>query len=452
MKRRAFGSIDLTPNGRHRVRVPLADGRRPTLSIHDTEQEAEDALAAAVDVMRTAVPPGMTLTQWGDKWLTEREVAGHIRDVDSDWSRWRTHVDADSMGKLPLRGITRQELSRWLLRMRKKGLAAQTIRNTLNLIRVALADAVNRGFAKENGARELRVPRQKRTEHAWTFLTPDEATRLLAAFSDADRHVAAFAIGTGLRAGELCTLRLADVVREGTPRIVVRYGTPPNLSTKTGRIREVPLLGMALDALDAHRPPDENPHGLVFPRMRGGFRDPAHVLRWDAWQAAIVKAELGRDLRWHDLRHTCASSLVSGWWGRVWSLEEVRDFLGHESITTTERYAHIAGKALERAANETPRYGHRQATVRTASDVPSSEDDGGAPETTRTSDQRFRKPTLNVGISSTSLFDGPALARRILRAVASGDGTRALTLATDLAEMVLEADASERADRKTGAA
>jgi site-specific recombinase XerD len=42
----------------------------------------------------------------------------------------------------------------------------------------------------------------------------------------------------------------------------------------------------------------------------------------------------GIDLRWHDIRHEYASRLVEK---RV-PLAQVRDLLGHASITTTERY------------------------------------------------------------------------------------------------------------------
>ena len=48
-----------------------------------------------------------------------------------------------------------------------------------------------------------------------------------------------------------------------------------------------------------------------------------------------------RRIKWHDLRHSCASSLVAGWWGEPWSLEQIKALLGHRSITTTERYAHL---------------------------------------------------------------------------------------------------------------
>ena len=49
---------------------------------------------------------------------------------------------------------------------------------------------------------------------------------------------------------------------------------------------------------------------------------------------------------------TCATSLVAGWWGRRWTLEEVCKLLGHSSITVTERYSHAANELLRRAAKE----------------------------------------------------------------------------------------------------
>ena len=62
----------------------------------------------------------------------------------------------------------------------------------------------------------------------------------------------------------------------------------------------------------------------------------------------------GMPIRWHDLRHTCASWMVSGWiGGRRWGLEEVQALLGHAEHKMTERSAHLAQSALEKAALET---------------------------------------------------------------------------------------------------
>src|SRR5207245_5523012 len=53
----------------------------------------------------------------------------------------------------------------------------------------------------------------------------------------------------------------------------------------------------------------------------------------NAWRGALERAGI-TDIRWHDLRHEYASRLVE----KGVPLSQVRDLLGHASITTTERY------------------------------------------------------------------------------------------------------------------
>ncbi len=69
----------------------------------------------------------------------------------------------------------------------------------------------------------------------------------------------------------------------------------------------------------------------------------------------FVEVALGaeREVWWHLLRHTCATALLCGWWGKKWSLEEVGKLLGHSSTRTTEMYAHLLDSALVQLAAET---------------------------------------------------------------------------------------------------
>ncbi|MBN4059060.1 tyrosine-type recombinase/integrase [Endomicrobium sp. AH-315-J14] len=100
----------------------------------------------------------------------------------------------------------------------------------------------------------------------------------------------------------------------------------------------MPLLGPARKALEEWRRRG-NGYGLVFPSVRGeGHRNGYQC----NLKRCLTRAGIDRHVRFHDLRHTCGTHLVQGSWGRVWSLYEVRDMLGHSTVTTTERYAHMA--------------------------------------------------------------------------------------------------------------
>lgn len=370
--RKRTGTIDTTRTGLYRVRLTLPGHGRRTLGIYETEAEAERERAAALAIVEREVPDDTTTVgQYIDEWIDDRDRNAKVRDPDSERSWYRNHIAGTPLARLSLRAVRRRHVRVWLEHVRRK-VARQSAMNALQVVRGALQQAVDDELVKVNPAAGVRLPRQKRTTEMWTFLTVEEQGRMIEA-AGALGPLVAFAIGTGLRAGELCALRRADVHVDGPhPRVVVRYGGVPERPTKAGRIREVPLFGLALEAARAWLAflprYSSNPLGLMFPRQRGRYRDEAHVLKWaryappskrpapraaePTWKGLLEAAGITRVFRWHDLRHTCASSLVSGSWGRAWSLVEVRDMLGHTSVTVTERYAHLAGTALRRAAAE----------------------------------------------------------------------------------------------------
>lgn len=165
------------------------------------------------------------------------------------------------------------------------------------------------------------------------------------------------ALNTGLRKGELFGLR-RPFVHLGARRIdvVASYDGPP----KSGRPRSVAISDDLLPELRRwleHVPP--TPEGLVFPVPafgRGG--------RWCAWSEwrgpwimgtkqhmvglpALLPPRPGGgtwSAPWHLLRHTFASQWAMA--GR--SLHELQAILGHSSITTTQRYAHLCPDRLQR--------------------------------------------------------------------------------------------------------
>jgi integrase len=416
------GSIDQLPSGRWRVRVPTGRGQ-VNWGTFDTEAEAERELSIALhesDLTRRDYE-GKTVHQLGNAIMTRREVHSEVSDPASDRSRWDKHVKPDEIGKIGIAKLQQKHIYQWIDRLYAKGLSQSSVTHCRNLLSVVCAEACRNGIIKVNPVAGIRLKSRKTSAEAgWTYLVPSEQQALIEATPYPEKCLVAFAIGTGLRAGELAALRRVDVDVEGK-RLMVRFGGPPDQPTKTGQVRPVPILGPALEAvrvwLDGTTPRDgcdalfPRPIGKVDRRHRlGGYRDPNHVIDYKVWKSSLKSAGLTRRVRWHDLRHTCASSLVSGWWGRRWSLHEVKDLLGHTTIDLTQRYAHLCPGALEEAATAT--LGGQVTLVTSALQLPQVSDavsheetsmpDAGAGQRTRTDDLRLGKPSLSATRSGDS--------------------------------------------------
>jgi len=89
---------------------------------------------------------------------------------------------------------------------------------------------------------------------------------------------------------------------------------------------------------------------VLFRSRYGSHRGDSPPEKWHEW---IRAAGINRRVRFHDLRHTCGASLISGWWGRSWRIEEIRQYLGHSATRQTERYAHLGETVLKLATQGT---------------------------------------------------------------------------------------------------
>lgn len=136
---------------------------------------------------------------------------------------------------------------------------------------------------------------------------------------------------TGLRLGELAALRWRDVDLDGR-RLTVRYRASSR--TKSRRDRVVPLARPAVEALRGLGTYDRN--ALVFTGATGGPVNKEYASK--SFLRYRRRAKLPEEIHFHSLRHTCASWLVQG----GVALVRVKEILGHASIQTTMRYAHLA--------------------------------------------------------------------------------------------------------------
>jgi integrase len=304
-----------------------------------TQDDAEAELAKALLKIEPekARGPGITLAQAADRYLASK---ARKRTIEAD-RRQLDLLKAEFGEETPLAEITASRISEYkakrLAAVRKIGAGETTVERRLT------AAAVNRPLAllrhllrlaHEEWGELSTVPKirtEKEPEGRLRWLTEDEATRLLAACRKSRNTALAdlveFCLFTGLRQGEALGLTWDRVDRS---RGVVRLEL-----TKSGRRREVPL-GLNADAVLARRWTD-GAKGYVFGSCKwNSFRS--------AWEAALAAAGI-ESFRFHDLRHTFASWLVQ----RGRTLKEVQEALGHQTITMTMRYSHLAPDHLRAA-------------------------------------------------------------------------------------------------------
>ncbi len=400
------GTITPLPDSRFRARGPRQpDGSRPSLGIHETQAAAERALEIGLVALRQTSREGApTFATIAESVLDEREKEEGIRDSRNERNRYVTHLATARFASKHMKdgAITSVDVAEWLREMGRKEaqdrrgkrlVSKGTIQRALSLAS-SIFDAAGpqgRGLMSSNPCTGLEVkkrPGKEATKDAEVFLTLEEqlAVRDCQAIPDFERWLILFAFGCGVRMGEQHNAEITDVDIEGDdPGVWVRYGSD-GLPRKNGSKLWVPLFGFALEATRAQLAllkGQANPLGLLFPTSsgcrrkgkplgNGNFRPVAkggtHVLvsgkprrakagkgthRYvDRFKEVLALAGITRHVRWHDLRHSCASALLQGQWGDAWTLRMVQEQLGHSSITVTERYAHLGETAHKKAARK----------------------------------------------------------------------------------------------------
>ncbi len=335
MKRRAktAGYTERLPSGRHRARKG-----KSTVGTYDTETEAKAALGQHTTMA----------SEWERFAISRRKL---VRYSKNDESIWGLYFERDPIASVPFPELARKHAKAWLLRMLARGLSAQTIRNAMVLARVFCADLLELELIEANPFAGLKLPKTagaNRTHDGWTVLDPDEQLALLDLVSDEEYHFVAFALHTGMRLSEIINLKVEDIDLDAG--IVTVRRSKGGLRPKGGKFRKVPLIGLAIQAATWATECARGEYAFPSPRTGEKRYDGRPPHGWRSWLKA---ASFKRRVRFHDLRHTCATALLAGWWGRVWTLKEVQQMLGHAQQSTTERYAHMLDETVIKAGEGT---------------------------------------------------------------------------------------------------
>lgn len=391
MQRRAPGTGTITPKGKGFVAQLWVAGKRVSFGVHATYEDAVKTLDDAVFARYKAKPGSAgckeTFGEFATRVLANREADG-IRGVSKEQGAFRLYIEPSPLAKKALVQVTSFDISEFARRMklrRRRGtrefIKHRTILRVMTIIGAIFTEAMDQQMLPANPFLGLQFKQKKLEKDAnvgvfWDVLSAEEQLRFAGCHNIPSwgRDIVRFAWGTGLRQGEQWDLEIRDLHLNGCQGCEKGVASNPHphlyvRNSKNGRPRVVPLFGHGflaamnwLKDLPTFAP--ENPRKLVFPTARGchrGAKGPYKTVYENRVEKKVyllnewlLLAGVKRHLRWHDLRHTCGSSLVRGVWGWKWSLDEVRDMLGHSSVKVTELYSHLDNAALSAAALATP--------------------------------------------------------------------------------------------------
>jgi integrase len=241
---------------------------------------------------------------------------------------WRKHLGHLTLAQVTAARIVecREELLAGTT-ARRRLRAPATVNRYLAVLSHAFSIAVTEWeWLQDNPVLKLKKLREPRGRDR--YLSESECERLLRACQESTNPylylVVVLAISTGMRHGEIITLRRRHVdVRRG--RITLE-------ETKNDEPRTVPLTGIAHSLLRKYLRVPRIDTDLLFP----GTNPAKPVDLRKSWDNALRKAHIS-DFRFHDLRHTAASYLaLSGA-----SIKDIATILGHKSLAMANRYTHL---------------------------------------------------------------------------------------------------------------
>jgi len=338
-----------------RYTIQTATGAKRKAVYGKTRKEAAEKLTKALadrDMGLVFEGEKRTLAAFLDGWL-DGTVKGSVKATtyESYERLIRCHIKPE-LERHKLKTLAPDHVQALYQRKLDSGLAPGTVRQIHSVLSRALDQAVKWGTVPRNVCKATTPPKPVAEEIK--PLDAEQARQLLRT-AGGERFEALYvlAVTAGLRIGELLALRWQDVDLEASgPTLRVRRtkstakSGPVFTTPKNGKGRSISLTRHAVEALKAHRAAQNaerlkagslwQDNGLVFCTHGGRPLDSHNVAR-TSFKPLLERAGLP-NIRFHDLRHTCATLLLS----RGHHPKLVQVLLGHASVALTlDRYSHV---------------------------------------------------------------------------------------------------------------
>lgn len=267
-----------------------------------------------------------------EKGLSSNTVEAYLRDI----TFFKEYLLKKNIFKF--QDVTQKEIIEYLSFL-KENYASSSI------ARIFIAIKVFFRFLKKENAVQTDITRYFDLPKVWLFLpsvmTYQEVEELLnqpdiTTFIGArDKAIIELIYATGIRVSEACNIKILDL----SDNFVKVDG-------KGKKQRIVPVGQKALDAVDYYLlnfRKEKKECEFLF--VSNNLKKIDRITIWNRIKFYAKKANIKKNISPHTLRHSFATHLLEN--GA--DLRLIQDMLGHEDISTTDRYTHISKAHLKKA-------------------------------------------------------------------------------------------------------
>ncbi|QSF43304.1 tyrosine-type recombinase/integrase [Paenibacillus tianjinensis] len=347
--------------------VKDTNGKRKTIKESGFTKKTECKIAEALartewEKGNHINPSAITFGDYITEWLKNKKDIG-VKTRHTNVGHINNHI-LPAIGHIPLQKLTYEDIEYLIQEMQKKvlpngkNLAEGTIRKVFNLVQTSLRAAVKRELIMRNPIDKLdKGSKPKAGKPKYDYWSVEEVNEFLSNLKHRLKILFILAIYTGMRRGEILALKWKDI------NFKTRQIRIAKAKTDAGE-RSITTSKFVIGALTDHF----NQVLAEKSKYNESYIDNNYIIcdelghslstsNFHKFWTRKLEATGVRKIRFHDLRHTCASLMFSaGVHPKV-----VQEMLGHSSIKVTlDMYSHMmpnmqadAATAMENLLSQT---------------------------------------------------------------------------------------------------